>query len=647
MRLKACRREAQAPSGKAVRALQLVSSMTSRSFHLHGQTRLGARLSVISLAALAALGTASTAWAQAAPSLKDVVVTATRTATRADALTADVVTIEADALARSGARTVSEVLAREAGLQTSSSGGLGKQSSLFIRGTDARHLLLLVDGVRVGSATSGQASLDNLPLEAIERIEVLKGPASALYGSDAVGGVVQVFTKQGGKGLAPYASVSVGSHQHSRVAAGVRGGTDEVSYALSVNRLRDGGFSATNPKVAFGGHNADNDPFHQDSLNASLRWKLAPGWQMEASVLHADGRNAYDGGPTPFDVHADVQTRVLSWGLNRDWGDGHITRLKLARSDDRSTNFSSTTSVSRFDTAQAQQSLQHQLPSPIGTVLLGLDRLQESVTSTQAYAVNQRSTTAVFAGVQGQAAAHRWQANLRRDHNSQFGDATTGLLSYGYQLSPEWRAFGAYGTSFKAPSFNTLYWDSPTFKGNPTTQPEHGHNRELGVAYNKGAYEVKITRFDNRVRGFITIDPVVANTPKARMEGWNLAVEGEQGAWRWRTQVELLDARNVANGKKLPRRADAQLSAGLDHRLGAWTWGLNWLAVGERFDNATNTIRMPGFGTLDAHARYALNKDWAVQLRLNNLADKVYETAAGYNQPGRSAYLTLNWAPQR
>ena len=187
--------------------------MTSRSFHLHGQTRLGARLSVISLAALAALGTASTAWAQAAPSLKDVVVTATRTATRADALTADVVTIEADALARSGARTVSEVLAREAGLQTSSSGGLGKQSSLFIRGTEARHVLLLVDGVRVGSATSGQASLDNLPLEAIERIEVLKGPASALYGSDAVGGVVQVFTKQGGKGFAPYASVSVGSHQ--------------------------------------------------------------------------------------------------------------------------------------------------------------------------------------------------------------------------------------------------------------------------------------------------------------------------------------------------------------------------------------------------------------------------------------------------
>lgn len=621
--------------------------MNSLSSRLQGCVCPRPRLSVICLATAITLGVGHTSWAQIAPSLNDVVVTATRTSNRADALTADVVTIDTATLARSGARTLSEVLVREAGLQMTGNGGMGKQSGLFIRGTEARHVLLLVDGVRVGSATSGQASLDNLSLEAIEHIEVLKGPASALYGSDAVGGVVQIFTKQGGKGFAPHASVSVGSHQYSRVAAGIRGGTDEASYALSVNRLRDGGFSATNPKVAFGGHNADKDPFDQDSLNASLRWKPAAGWHMDASVLHADGRNAYDGGPKPFDVHSDVQTRVLSWGLSRDWGDGRITRLKLARSDDRSTNFSSATSVSRFDTAQAQQSLLHQLPSPIGTVLLGLERLQESVNSTQAYAINQRTTTAVFTGVQGQAAAHRWQANVRRDHNSQFGEATTGLLSYGYQLSSEWRAFGAYGTSFKAPSFNTLYWDSPTFKGNPTTQPERGHNRELGVAYSKGAYEVKLTRFDNRVRGFITIDPVVANTPKARMEGWNLAVEGEQGAWRWRTQVEQLDARNVANGKKLQRRADAQFSAGFDHRLGAWTWGLNWLAVGDRFDDTSNTVRLPGFGTLDVHTRYALSKDWALQLRLNNLADKVYEAAAGYNQPGRSAYLTLNWAPQR
>ncbi|MEN9843827.1 MAG: hypothetical protein RLZZ612_1656 [Pseudomonadota bacterium] len=601
---------------------------------------------VLPLACALTCALACTSAAAQTPTLADNIVTATRTPTRADALTADVVVIDAEAIARAGARSLSEVLVREAGLQMTANGGMGKQSGLFIRGTEARHVLLLVDGVRVGSSTSGQPSLDNLPLEAIERIEVLKGPASALYGSDAIGGVVQIFTKQGSKGFSPYASVSVGSYQHSQLAAGVRGGSDEVTYALSVKRLRDGGFSATNPKVAFGGHNADADPYDQDSLNASVRWAFATGWHMDASVLYAEGRNAYDGGPTPFDVHADVQTRVLSWGLSRDWGHGHTTRVKLSRSDDRSTNFSSATSTSRFDTAQEQQSLLHQLPSPIGTVLLGLERLQESVSGTQAYLVNQRTTTAVFAGVQGQADAHRWQANLRRDHNSQFGDATTGLLSYGYQFTPQWRAFGAYGTSFKAPSFNTLYWNSPSFKGNPTTQPERGHNRELGVAYSKGAYEVKLTRFDNRVRGFITIDPVVANVPKARMEGWNLAVEGEQGAWRWRTQLELLDARNVANGKKLPRRADAQLSAGLDHRMGAWTWGLNWLAVGDRFDNATNTTRLPGFGTLDVHARYALNKDWALQLRLNNLADKVYETAAGYNQPGRSAYLTLNWAPR-
>ena len=648
-------RKAQAPSGKAVRAHSLVFVMSNFSHCLLGQSRVGARLSVplsvIGLAVTAAFSmTAVPVLAQSNPSspaLKEVVVTATRTATRADALTSDVVVIEADAIARSGSRTVAELLAREAGVQTSATGGLGKQSSVFVRGTESRHVLLLIDGVRVGSATSGQATFDNLPLESIERIEVLKGPASSLYGSDAVGGVVQIFTWQGQQGLTPHASMTVGSLGHVRLGAGVRGGSDSITYALGVGRVRETGFSATNPGVAFGSHNPDRDGFEQDSLNASMRWKLAPGWQMDALLLHANGRNAYDSGPAPFDVHADVTTQVLGWGLARDWGQGHVTRVKLSRSSDRSTDFGSATAVSRFNTTQAQQSLLHELPTPVGKLLVGVERLEESVDSTQAYAVNRRTTTGVLAGLNGQAQAHSWQASVRRDHNSQFGNATTGLLGYGYQLSPQWRAFGSVGTSFKAPTFNALYWDSPFYKGNPTTQPERGRNREVGVAYSMGAYEAKLTRFDNRVRGFITATPVVTNVPLARMEGWSASAEGAHGDWQWRTHLEALDARNVLTGKALPRRADAQWGAGIDRRLGAWMLGANWLAVGSRFDDSANKLRLPGFGTLDVHARYALSNDWAVQLRVNNLADKTYATAAGYNQPGRGAYVTLNWVPKK
>jgi vitamin B12 transporter len=197
------------------------------------------------------------------------------------------------------------------------------------------------------------------------------------------------------------------------------------------------------------------------------------------------------------------------------------------------------------------------------------------------------------------------------------------------------------------PSFNTLYYVSPSFNGNPTTQPERGRNSEVGLTYSMGLHEMKLTRFDNRVRGFITTLPVVVNVPRARLEGWSLGSTGAAGAWTWSANLEMLDARNEANQLKLQRRADETLTLALDRQSGAWTWGGSLLAVSDRFSNAANTERLPGFATLDLYAAYQMHKDWALNLRMNNLADKVYETARGYNQPGRATYLTLNWKPKR
>ena len=222
--------------------------------------------------------------------LRPSVVTATRVETRADALLSDVTVIDGEELRNAPGRTLSEVLARRAGLQMSSNGGLGKTASLFVRGTEARHVLLLVDGVRFGSSTTATPTLDNLPLSSIERIEILKGPASALYGSDAVGGVVQVFTRRGREGFAPNASVTLGSYGHRAATAGFSGGTGTVDYALSLGTERERGFSATNPAVAFSGHNPDDDAFEQDSISASLGWTLAPGWRTGTTPPRS-GRN--------------------------------------------------------------------------------------------------------------------------------------------------------------------------------------------------------------------------------------------------------------------------------------------------------------------------------------------------------------------
>ena len=574
--------------------------------------------------------------------LSPTVVTATRTESRADAVLSDVTVITREEIEAGTGRTLAELISRVAGVQMTGNGGLGKNSGIFIRGTGSTHVLLLVDGVRVGSATAGQANFDNIPLESIERIEVLKGPASALYGSDAVGGVIQIFTRQGREGFAPYASATVGSAGRREVSTGLSGGTKDVSYNLGVQTLREKGFSATNPAVASNGHNSDRDGFSQDSLNASTSWRFAPGWKLGANLLHADGVNHYDGGASTFDVRADVQTQSYGLHLEGQLLQNWKSRLSYGGSDDKSTSYTST-STSRFDTHQDQWTWLNEVGTPLGLFLTGLERVEQRVSGTTAYTVKQRTTDSVFAGLNGDAAGHSWQLNVRRDDNSQFGGATTGFAGYGYKLTRELRAHVSYGTSFKAPSFNNLYWP---VSGNATTQPEKGRNREVGLAYAVGTQEYKLVHFDNRIQGFITLQPVVANIPRARIEGWTLSYTGQFDALGLRAALDLLEARDEATGRMLQRRADEQLTLGADYRSGAWKYGATFLAASERYDNAANTTYLGGFGTLDAHVDYALSKDWSLQARVNNLGDKVYQTVNGYNQQGRAAYLTLRWAPR-
>lgn len=573
--------------------------------------------------------------------LNPLVITATRTESRADEVLSDVTIITREDIEKGTGRTVAELLARVAGVQMSANGGLGKNSSIFIRGTESRHVLLLVDGMRMGSATAGQANFDNIPLESIERIEVLKGPASALYGSDAIGGVIQIFTRQGREGFSPHASATVGSAGRREVSTGLSGGAGELSYSLGVQTLREEGFSSTSSSVG-SSHNADRDGFSQDSVNVSADWRFAPGWKFDTRLLYADGVNNYDSGSGSYDTHADVQAQSYGMGLEGRLLPNWKSRFAYGGSDDKSTNHTGS-APTRFDTHQDQWSWLNEIGSPLGLLLLGMERLEQQVSGTTAYTVDQRATDSVFAGLNGEVGAHAWQLNVRRDDNSQFGDATTGFAGYGYRLTSQLRAHVSYGTSFKAPSFNQLYY--PGF-GNTTTQPEEGRNREVGLAYTPGTQAYQAVYFDNRIKGFITTQPAVANIPRARIQGWTLSYNGQFDALDLRATLDLLDARNEVTGKKLRRRADEQLVLGAGYRAGAWKYGTTVLAASERYDNDANTIELSGYTTLDLHVDYALNPDWSVQARLNNLGDKVYQTADGYNQQGRAGYLTLRWAPR-
>jgi len=583
------------------------------------------------------------------PPVATVVVTAARSAERVDRTLAEVTVIDRAAIEAASGRTLAELLAAAPGVQSWSSGGHGKVSTVSLRGLEGRHVLLLVDGVRHGSATVGTPSWDNLPLDAIERIEIVRGPLSGLYGSDAVGGVVQVFTRRGKRGFVPQVQVTAGSLGYREVAAGARFGGEGVDGALRVQHREVDGFSATNERVPFGNFNPDRDGFAQSSVSARLGADLGD-WRAEASLLRARGLNRFDDG-LGVDTRARRHNEVLALSVGGPLAAGWRHTLRLARSTDEHDTLASTWSgnLGTIGTVQQQLSWEHQIATPLGTLLALAERLRQEVEKPGApYTVSQRTIDGVALGLNGEAGALGWQASLRRDRNSQFGQQTTGSLAGGWQLTPALRAVASLGTSFVAPSFNQLYW--PGF-GNPNLLPEEGRHREVGLVWRQGPLSGRVAYYENRIRGFISAGPAPVNIPRVDVDGLSASLDAALGAWTLAASIDSIDpvnatAGSVNHGKRLPRRArdSARLSA--DWRGGGWTLGGALQAQGSRYDDPANTRRLPGYATLDLRAEHQLARDWTLALRLNNALDRAYETIWGYNQPGREGFVTLRWTPR-
>ncbi len=608
-----------------------------------------ARVRSVSLAVAALTGITSVAMAQStAPTLPDTVVTATRTPTRINDLVSDTVVIDRAQIEEQSNRTLAEILARVPGVQISANGsGPGKQSSVFIRGAEARHTILLIDGVRYGSATLGTPVWDNIPVEMIDHIEVVKGPASALYGSDGVGGVVQIFTRKASPGedvFIPRVSSTIGSDSYKQITGGFSGASGAATYALDVQRTLADSPSATNSRVQFGNFNPDRDPFNQSAANASFGYQFNPDWKLDAGLLYSDGLNHYDDGPGR-DTRGVLRTQNGYVGVRGALTSNWTTQLRYGRSDDDTHAIVAAPGnvPGLFETTQNQYLWQNDIVTPIGTVLAGYERLDQHVNSESRYTVTERNIDAVFAGLTGDAGPHSWQLNARHDNNSQFGDHDTWFAGYGYRITENWRVNVSHGTSFVSPSFNQLYF--PDF-GNPNLQPEEGKNTDLGVTWTEGAHTVKLVGYDNKIHGFITNTTLPQNIPRARIQGATLSYDGQFGDLGLHASYDSLDPRNEVTGKQLPRRAKDQATLGADYAIGPWKFGGSALYVGQRYDDAVNKLVLDAYTTVDLYAEYRVSKSWSVQGRIVNVGDATYETAYGYNQPGRGFYLTVRWQPK-
>jgi vitamin B12 transporter len=614
----------------------------------------------------AALSLPSLALAQSndAKDLDSVVVTATRTAITADAALAAIEVIERRDIEQSTARSLPELLRGRAGITLVNQGGLGKLSTLFLRGTESDHTLFLVDGVRVGNATSGLASLQDLPLAQIERIEIVRGPRSSLYGADAIGGVIQVFTRrgEGDAGVRGRAAIGSGSHGLGEASAGLdlRGARGGVGIDLAhqstdgINACRGyfdpATFSGAGCFIV-PGTNLDRDGYRNNS--ATLRADFTPNeaWQFDARALRATGHNDYDG---DYVDNSDIVQQVVGGSVRWKASEAVQLRLSAGRNTDVSDNYIGNTFANRFDTTRDSASLQGDVSVAAGHVLTaGFDWLRDRADVQDPWSPFSaaRGNRAAFAQYQGKAGTHDLQASLRRDDNDQFGGKTTGGIAWGFGFAEGWRVTASHATAFKAPTFNELYYP---FFGNPALRPEAARSSELSLRHDRGGWQFQLNAYRNDIDDLIVYDTAIFaanNIETARIRGVELTASGKLGAWLLRGQAGTLDARNLSSGgnhgKRLPRRPQHSARLDLERDLGdAFAIGLSGIAEGARWDNVGNTLRVGGYGTVDARLSWRFAAGWTLQANLVNAFDRRYETTAYYHQPGREWGLGLRWQPQ-
>jgi vitamin B12 transporter len=583
-----------------------------------------------------------------ADELEPIFVTAARTAQSADETLASVTLITQEDIQRLQAQSLPDLLRGLPGLAFSNNGGPGKVTSLYLRGSEADHVLVLVDGVKIGSATSGTAAFQDIPLSQIERIEIVRGPRSSLYGSEAIGGVIQIFTARGGGPLRGDLSLELGSHDTRGGSASLSGGGDQGWYRLSVEKQRTDGIDACRNITTAGCYSdePDKDGYTNESATLRTGYRFNDQFEVDAHLWHTHAETDFDGS---YVNESESYQQVFGGSLRYHPMESWLLTLAGGRHRDKADNFENGLFMSRFDTERDSYSLQSDYDiNADHQVTLGLDYQKDKVDSTVAYEVTSREDTGIFTQYQGVIANQDLQLALRRDDHDAFGKHNTGNLAWGYDWSSGLRTLISYGTAFKTPTFNELYY--PGF-GNPDLEPEESKSLELGVSGDLASVEWSFNLFRTWVDQLIGFDANYqpANIDQARIDGLESRFSTKLLGWRLDTNLTLLDPRNRTGGSRednlLPRRARRSLRIDLDRDFDRYTLGATLNAEGSRYEDLDNNNELGGYGTLDLRASYRIASAWQLQGRCENLFDKSYTTAAYYNQPGRSVYLTLRYQP--
>ncbi|NDH50698.1 MAG: TonB-dependent receptor [Betaproteobacteria bacterium] len=584
--------------------------------------------------------------------LQSVVVSASRSSQLLSEALPHTTVIGREHIERSQALDLPALLAGEAGFQFSQSGGRGATASLFLRGSAAMQVLVLLDGVPLTKQDStGTVSLEHIMLDQVERVEVVRGNVSAIYGSGAIGGVIQVFSRPGQDKALAFAQLEAGSYGSAHAATGISGAFGDTRYSFGIARQTTRGLSAMNSDQ-YPHENRDADGYRNSNFNVALSRQLASGQTLGLRVQGSDGRFESDGGGFggPTDIYLGA-SKLATWTvyshnqISPDWR----SELSLGQSRERSV-YDARLSAYPYDSSAISRSQTlnwtHRLQAGPWLLSAGVERQLQSIASSDSYATEldrSRAVGALFAGMSGSQGPHAMQLNLRRDDAQGLAASTTAYAGYGFTLAAPWKLIASMSTAFNLPPLGYLY---DAFSGNPALLPESARSAELGLQFAQGRQLLRATLFRTRISNLLLYDPDTyrfSNLSSARNQGLELSASGSVAAADWRASLTLQDPTDAGTGLRLVRRAATMAAVGASVPMGPWRLGADLRFSGERPDRADNPV-MPAYAVANLSARYALSAEVSLTARVDNLFDRHYQTAYGYNQPGRGAFVGMLWA---
>ncbi len=580
-----------------------------------------------------------------------IIVTASRSSETVDETLASVSVISREDIENSQARSVADLLRLQAGVDISRNGGAAATTNVFLRGTNSNHTLFLLDGMRVSSSTTGTFSFEQMSLNQIERIEIVRGPRSTQYGSEAIGGIIQIFTR---KNQNHHARIGVGSFGTKEASAGIRFGK-KVSFSLNASHEEADGFSATNPDAGFF-YNPKKNPYKKKNVTADLNIPIANEMNLNVKAWASESEVTFDQGTFPTDelgITKNEQQDIIAkfdQQINSIWSHKLSVGYNHQNAETIASFPSDITSKRKMYDWQNDFVL-----SDSYLLLVGVSRYEDEATnidtSVPTVEFDEKiDNNAVFTNLSYSGSVHDFLFSLRGDDHSTFGSKTTGLASWGMAISSSMRFTTSLSTGFRAPTLNELYHPGFPFgfAGNPNLQPEESEGGEVSLRWkSKGYGNLNVTYFHNNIDNLIAYEGVnfmAININEVTTKGFEIQHSWKQDKWSINTNATLQKAYRNDTREDLIRRPREKLSIATthDHSKDANS-RLEVIYSGERLDGFGTKVILPSYTLFNLSTRVKLDKHVWLDFRIDNLTNKQYELAQGFNTADRSFFLGISY----